>query len=230
MNQLQGIAHALVRRVQGVYRLSIAMARAAVHGPKPLPSALVDRLSPLIMNSCIVTPKALWRGGHINALGAQALVDLGVKTVVNLQFLHDDLDEFETTHSAVSNQIEYFRIQAWEPFVVIAPQRLDAHIAEFIAIVKTQPLPVYVHCRSGQNRTGVMVAAYRVLIENWAIEAAVAEMGHFQGVWFKLYAETIRSLVGEHRARIERLARQFEGTAKREAMLQLSPTGCSVKA
>ncbi len=228
MDWLTRICIKLVRHLSGGYRLTIALAHAAFHGPKPLPKALVNSLSSTIINSCIVSPNRLWRGGSVDALGAQALVDLGVKTVVNLQFLHDDLDEFKTTHAKIDSQIQYFQIQAWEPFVVIAPQRLDDQIAEFIAIAKTQPLPLYVHCRSGQNRTGVMVAAYRVLVENMAIEAAVAEMGQFQGVWFKLYAQSIRGLTGERRATIERMAQQFEGTSKREALLQLSPAGCVV--
>jgi len=30
---------------------------------------------------------------------------------------------------------------------------LDDHVAHFLAVVDKQPKPVYVHCRSGQNRT-----------------------------------------------------------------------------
>jgi hypothetical protein len=216
----------LLRRLRQYARLALALARAAVHGPKPLPSAVADRLTPSIINSCVVTPNRLWRGGKVDAAGAQALVGMGVKTVVNLELLHDDIDEFRRARSERPAQVGYYRIQEWEPFVVIAPRRLDEHVAEFIAIARTQPKPLYVHCRSGQNRTGVMVAAYRVLIENIAIEAAVAEMGQFQGVWFKLYADYICSLTGEHRASIERMAQQFEGTAQREASFSLTATAC----
>lgn len=216
-----------LRRVRQYARLTIALARAGVHGPKPLPSALAAGLTPSIINSCVVTPNSLWRGGKVDAAGAQALVGLGVKTVVNLELLHDDMDEFCTARSEHPAQVGYYRIQEWEPFVVIAPQRLDEHLAEFIAIARTQPKPLYVHCRSGQNRTGVMVAAYRVLIENSDIEAAVAEMGQFQGVWFKLYADYIRSLTGERRTSIERMAQQFESTTQREASFLLTATACS---
>jgi protein tyrosine phosphatase len=40
--------------------------------------------------------------------------------------------------------------------------------------LETQPKPVFVHCRSGRNRTGVMIAAYRVF-NGMSNEDAIAD-------------------------------------------------------
>ena len=44
-----------------------------------------------------------------------------------------------------------------------------------------------------------MVAAYRVLLEGWSPESAIAEMGRYNGIWFKQDAKHINSLKGKHR-------------------------------
>lgn len=197
--------------------------------PKALADACASPLSPAIANSCVVAPGALWRGAKPVVDGATALILLGVKTIVNLELLHDDLDAFRAARpsTALTVSIDYFRIRDWEPNVVIAPALLDSHVSDFIAIVKTQAKPIYVHCRSGQNRTGVMIAAYRVLLEDVSIETAIAEMQKYQGWWFKQDAEYLRSLTGEHRERIEKMAEARIGQIRPDAHLVCSASGCN---
>lgn len=53
----------------------------------------------------------------------------------------------------------------------------DAQILQFLTLAtdpKRQPL--LVHCRHGADRTGTMVAAYRVVVQGWSKADALAEM------------------------------------------------------
>ena len=185
-------------------------------------------LSDAIANSCVVSLGTLWRGSKPDSVGAAALLSLGVKTVINLELLHDDTEAFQLARpsSVLFDKLYYFRIHEWEPNVVVAPSVLDAHVAEFLAIVKTQPKPLYVHCRSGQNRTGVMVAAYRVLLEGWCTESAVVEMGRYKGIWFKQDAEYINSLTGQHRATVESAIQSKLKNVRPKVSWDCSVQGC----
>jgi hypothetical protein len=196
--------------------------------PLPRADACGNPLSTQIANSCVVRKDVLWRGAKPDVVAATELVNRGVRTVVNLELAHDDRDAFRDARPSVSQPlgIEYFRIRDWEPNVVLAPGLLDRHVAEFIAITRGQPKPIYVHCRSGQNRTGVMVAAYRVLEESQPIDSAVAEMAGYQGIWFKEDAEYIRQLVGERAARLRAMAAERVENVRAEAHLLCTSAGC----
>ena len=185
-------------------------------------------LSGQIANSCVVSKDVLWRGAKPDAAAATELVNRGVRTVVNLELAHDDREAFRDARPSVPQPqgIEYFRIREWEPNVVLASGLLDRHVAEFIAITRSQPRPIYVHCRSGQNRTGVMVAAYRVLEENQPIDSAVAEMAGYQGIWFKEDAEHIRQLAGERAARLRAMAAERVENLRAQAHLICTSAGC----
>ncbi len=185
-------------------------------------------LSTRVANSCVVSKDVLWRGAKPDVVAATELVNRGVRTVVNLELAHDDRDAFRDARPSVSQPlgIEYFRVRDWEPNVVLASGLLDRHVAEFIAITRSQPKPIYVHCRSGQNRTGVMVAAYRVLEENLQIDSAVAEMAAYRGLWFKEDAEYIRQLVGERAARLRTMAAERVENLRAEAHLVCTSAGC----
>ena len=48
--------------------------------------------------------------------------------------------------------------------------------------------PVYIHCRQGQDRTGIIVAAYRMKVDGWSFKNAEAEMQSFgfNDIWVEL--------------------------------------------
>jgi hypothetical protein len=168
--------------------VSAAPQTAAVSCPNNLGSP--------IENFCVATPDVLWRGARPDKDGAAWLIGHGVRTIVNLELIHDDKSSFD--HVIIADdkkfQVRYFRIHDWEPLPKLSDSIVDGHVARFLAVISQQPKPVYVHCRSGMNRTGVMIAAYRVLIESIPAEDAIDEMGSYQGQWFKTDAKYIRGL------------------------------------
>src|SRR2546421_607631 len=194
------------------------------------PAACANDLGSPIPNFCVVTPDVLWRGAKPAWDGAAWLILRGMRTIVNLELLHDDRRVFGESRPAIAGRHElgYFRIPDWEPNAALAPALLDDHVAHFLAVVDRQPKPVYVHCRSGQNRTGVMVAAYRVIVEGLSRGAAIAEMRGYQGIWFKADSAYIRSLSSEHRDQIRRKAAAWMPKLKRDSRIICEKGKCRV--
>jgi protein tyrosine/serine phosphatase len=63
-------------------------------------------------------------------------------------------------------------------------------IATFLGIVNDPALqPVYVHCKGGTHRTGVMTAIYRMENEGWTAEHAFREMKQNKFGWDILHPE-----------------------------------------
>ena len=53
-------------------------------------------------------------------------------------------------------------------------------VAAFLGLFRDEPAPtVFVHCRKGMDRTGVMIALYRIAIDHFTTDRAVAEMKAF---------------------------------------------------
>ena len=202
---------------------------SACAGPSAHPDACTLELTSDVANACVVSNGVLWRGGKPASQGALALMNKGVGTVVNLEMLHSDKDAFRQAKGAPPRSVDYFEVPEWEPNVVIAPGRVDDSVAEFIAIVRSQPRPVYVHCRSGQNRTGVMVAAYRILEEGVPVESAIEEMGRFNGVWFSQDAAYLRGLSAERAAQVKALADRKRAGLRRAARFDCGEQGCVLK-
>ena len=51
----------------------------------------------------------------------------------------------------------------------------EQDIFEVIQLIDNAEKPLFIHCWHGSDRTGVMVAAYRIVIENWSKEKAIKE-------------------------------------------------------
>ncbi|NMC68790.1 MAG: dual specificity protein phosphatase family protein [Myxococcales bacterium] len=107
----------------------------------------------------------LYRGAQPSAEGMRSLERMGVRTVINLRAAHSDRDELRGTRLGY----EHIRFEPWHPE--------DEEVEAFLRIA-TDPArrPGFVHCAHGADRTGMMVAIYRMVVQGWDAGEAIAEM------------------------------------------------------
>jgi hypothetical protein len=185
-----------------------------------------DSLESPIRNFCVEGP-GLWRGERPSRGDATWLLQHGVATVVNLEvFLSDRFAFDRATAPAAAHQVQYFHIPDFEPVHLINWSLLDTHVARFIAIVQEAPKPIYVHCLDGLDRTGVLIASYRVLVAGVDEETAIAEMARYGTPWVKVDARYIHSLQGARRAAILSKVAALEAQLKPSARIGCDGRTC----
>ncbi|OHB62828.1 MAG: hypothetical protein A2Y76_14660, partial [Planctomycetes bacterium RBG_13_60_9] len=107
----------------------------------------------------------LYRGAQPTAAGITELKKLGVRTIVNLRENDSDRDLLGDTG------LVCLRI----PMTAFHPKEAD--VVRFLQIVTDESCtPVFLHCQRGADRTGMMTAIYRVAVQGWTKEDALAEM------------------------------------------------------
>ena len=113
--------------------------------------------------------EALFRGGQPKAGGYEMLSQMGIKTVVNLR--DDDSRAKEEEFEVKQAGLKYFNV----PLRRLGPPK-DEKIEALLSII-TNPAnqPVFVHCAHGADRTGVVIAAYRISRDGWTFDQAKAE-------------------------------------------------------
>ena len=106
----------------------------------------------------------LYRCGQPDEKGMRALAAQGVRTVVNLRSWHSDRDEVAGTGLTL--------VEVPLGAGSLTYPELVATLRALLAAEK----PVIVHCWQGADRTGAVVAAYRIAVHRWTPEAALDEM------------------------------------------------------
>lgn len=107
----------------------------------------------------------LYRGARPKAEGVQDLQRLGVKTVVNLE--QSNGDEALLAGSGIGT----------DHIPMTAFFLKDDDVVHFLRTVADPSKgPVFVHCRRGADRTGLMCSMYRIAIQGWTKDQAIAEM------------------------------------------------------
>jgi protein tyrosine phosphatase (PTP) superfamily phosphohydrolase (DUF442 family) len=113
----------------------------------------------------------LYRGGQPDEEGIAWLKSIGVKTVINLRHYHGDTEQRRVEAAG----LRYERI-ALESSA--APR--TEQVSRFLQLVRDPTLrPVYVHCKHGVDRTGTMMAVYRMEQQGWTNVEAFTEMRFF---------------------------------------------------
>jgi protein tyrosine phosphatase (PTP) superfamily phosphohydrolase (DUF442 family) len=116
-----------------------------------------------------VTPK-LYRGGQPKGTGYEHLKKMGVDIVVDLRLSGRDAEKRNVTKTG----IQFVAI----PWHCYFPK--DRVFAEFLKLLQENPdKKVFVHCRYGDDRTGMMIAAYRMAVQGWTPDEARREMHKF---------------------------------------------------
>ena len=143
--------------------------------------------------------KDLYRSGQPTAAGFRNLYALGIRSCMSLR-----------AHRSDRNDAKGVAIRCvWRPMLGRSVSAADIEKA-IIDLTYRLPRPVLVHCYHGADRTGLLCAAYRVLIEEWTIDEAVREMvlggfGYHQV--YHPYVTILQNLdVEAMRARLKRFA------------------------
>lgn len=119
----------------------------------------------------------LYRSAQPETVGGLAAIrGLGIRTVISLRASDADA---KLGHSP---GIDFLRHPLWT---------WDVDDEDVLAVLRvmTDPRrqPVLVHCKHGADRTGLMVASYRVVVQGWSKQAALEEMKRggygFHPVW-----------------------------------------------
>ena len=135
---------------------------------RTLPGACTNDLGSPVRNFCVVRPGVLWRSEAPTRADAQWLVEHGVGTVVSLQLdVRRSFESVRIDHGR-ARFITYFRVGDFSAIQVLTHRHLDEHVAEVLAIIQKAPKPVLISCRAGVDRTGVVAAAYRMLVQGWS--------------------------------------------------------------
>lgn len=107
----------------------------------------------------------LYRSAQPEDVAFAELKKMGIKTVVNLRSLHSDRDQCREAGLGY----EKIKMQAWNPD--------DEDVIDFVRIAVDEGRhPVLVHCQHGADRTGTVIAAYRIVVQGWSKEDAIEEM------------------------------------------------------
>jgi hypothetical protein len=216
----------MIKNAPNKYCLALIFTFLSTLSQAQTPTACANKADSPITNFCVASKSALWRGAKPDVIGAKWLIENGVASIVNLELLHDDLAILKSIETTMTATVEYYKLRDWEPLVVLNPSKTDTNVAKFIAIAMKAPKPLYVHCRSGQNRTGVMVAAYRIIVENMSVEKATEEMKSYEGIWAKQDAQYLQTMTPEKVARIVQAAKTIAAQTKPNALVRCAQGAC----
>jgi tyrosine-protein phosphatase SIW14 len=122
----------------------------------------------------------LYRGAQPHIEGLPELKKLGITTIVDLRGEDSGRRESEKEQAeALGIQFVSIPVSGWSP-----PS--NEQVAQFLSLFHNNPKEkIFVHCRFGDDRTGVFVATYRMAYEGWPAQQAMNEMYFFgfNGFW-----------------------------------------------
>jgi hypothetical protein len=114
----------------------------------------------------------LYRGSQPRGVGYQELQNLGISIVVDLRNTRKNEAEQKALEASGMRNVSIPTSAFFGP--------TDNQVAAFRQLLHDNPgKKVFVHCYFGDDRTGVMIATYRIAQDHWTADQAYNEMRAF---------------------------------------------------
>lgn len=146
--------------VAGVFAI-LLLAAGCTSTPRGVPAAEG------IANFGRITP-TLWRGAQPSERGLENLAKLGVVRIINLRMPDDVIPAEASTARRLGVDYENVPLPG-----LSAPDAMA--VARVLALIDSAGGPVFIHCQHGADRTGTIIACYRIRHDGWTADAALAE-------------------------------------------------------
>jgi len=116
------------------------------------------------VKNCYKVTDDIYRSAQPEAETADSLKKMGIKSILNLRHYHNDSEGF--TKSGI----------------ILCDCSMNAgsasvkELTEALKIIQNAPKPILIHCWQGSDRTGFVIAGYRMVIQGWSAEKAIDEL------------------------------------------------------
>ena len=128
-----------------------------------------------------VVKAKLYRGAQPTKEGVKKLAQMGVKTIIDLRGADERAKREEKW--AINAGIRFINVPLNNWF---GPK--DEKIAEIEKLIDApENQPVFVHCKRGADRTGTVIAVYRIANEGWTAQRANEEAKKFDFGWWQFW-------------------------------------------
>ena len=128
----------------------------------------------------------LFRSEQPTPADIPTLKQFGIRTIVSLRHWHTDSGAFAR---AGIGTVQY-EMNAGSVSI--------SQLIAVLRLIRTAPKPVLIHCWHGSDRTGFVIAGYRMVFMNWTADQAVDELrlGGFglHETWYPNIAKTLATL------------------------------------
>ncbi len=148
-------------------------------------------------NLGVVEPGRLVRSPQPLGEGWRVLERFGVQQIINLRTREEDPRQLARTRQAARDAgatMVHIPIAARLPNL--------GQIEDFLFAARREGITSLVHCQHGEDRTGMLVAAWRVVVNGWSVRKAMAEMARYRADTDRVDMRFLRKML--HQLRIDR--------------------------
>jgi protein tyrosine/serine phosphatase len=145
----------------------------------------------------------LYRGGQPTEEGYRELKKLGIQIIVNFRNEKENIEAERREVEALGMRYVSIPWSGWH-------KPTNHQVARFLTLLRAnREKKIFAHCHHGSERTGVMVAAFRMAMQDWTPQQVLEEMKefHFHHFWFR-----------HLRSYVEDFPRQFEADTNFRAL------------
>jgi tyrosine-protein phosphatase SIW14 len=128
------------------------------------PSIWANKITNTSLTNLYKVDEGIFRCEQPDQKSFQELADLGIKSVLNLRNKHSDSLFLQ------DSPLNCFKVN------MEAKDIADDEMIQALKALRDAPKPIVVHCKHGADRTGAVIAMYRIVFQDWTKEKAIGEL------------------------------------------------------